>query len=43
MPVKYAMRDAFGVRDLVEDTKFTIRGKNYGIANNGISKQMRLS
>ncbi|KAJ5843660.1 uncharacterized protein N7525_001401 [Penicillium rubens] len=30
MPVKYAMRDAFGVRDLVEDTKFTIRGKNYG-------------
>lgn len=30
MPVKYALRDAFGVRDLVEDTKFTIRGKNYG-------------
>ncbi|CAG8892276.1 unnamed protein product [Penicillium egyptiacum] len=24
------MRDAFGVRDLVEDTKFTVRGKNYG-------------
>ncbi|KAJ5189167.1 Organic solute transporter Ost-alpha [Penicillium cf. griseofulvum] len=30
MPVKYALRDAFGVRDLVEDTKLTIRGKNYG-------------
>ncbi|OQD71437.1 hypothetical protein PENPOL_c001G05745 [Penicillium polonicum] len=30
MPVKYALRDAFGGRDLVEDTKFTIRGKNYG-------------
>ncbi|QQK40691.1 Transmembrane protein [Penicillium digitatum] len=30
MPVKYALRDAFGARDLVEDTKFTIRGKNYG-------------
>ncbi|KAJ5164087.1 uncharacterized protein N7500_005917 [Penicillium coprophilum] len=30
MPVKYALRDAFGVRDLIEDTKLTIRGKNYG-------------
>ncbi|KOS43659.1 hypothetical protein ACN38_g5435 [Penicillium nordicum] len=30
LPVKYALRDAFGGRDLVEDTKFTIRGKNYG-------------
>ncbi|KAG0161033.1 hypothetical protein PDIDSM_8566 [Penicillium digitatum] len=30
MPVKYALRDAFGAGDLVEDTKFTIRGKNYG-------------
>ncbi|KAJ5513609.1 hypothetical protein N7463_003161 [Penicillium fimorum] len=30
MPVKHALRDAFGVRDLVEDTKLTIRGKNYG-------------
>ncbi|KGO69428.1 Organic solute transporter Ost-alpha [Penicillium italicum] len=30
MPVKYALRDAFGARDLIEDTKLTIRGKNYG-------------
>ncbi|RAH77924.1 DUF300-domain-containing protein [Aspergillus japonicus CBS 114.51] len=29
MPVKYALRDAFGVRDLIEDTKMTIRGDNY--------------
>ena len=29
MPVKYAMRDAFGGRDLIEDTKETFGGKNY--------------
>ncbi|KAJ5773910.1 hypothetical protein N7457_008806 [Penicillium paradoxum] len=29
LPVKYALRDAFGVRDLVEDTKLTLRGENY--------------
>jgi hypothetical protein len=29
MPVKYALRDAFGVRDLIEDTKQTLRGDNY--------------
>lgn len=29
MPVKYALRDAFGIRDLVEDTKETWRGKQY--------------
>ncbi|EXJ89094.1 hypothetical protein A1O3_02158 [Capronia epimyces CBS 606.96] len=29
MPVKYALRDAFGVRDLIEDTKETFRGKQY--------------
>ena len=29
MPVKYAMRDAFGVRDLVEDTKELMSGKHY--------------
>ena len=29
MPVKYALRDAFGPRDLIEDTKETIRGKHY--------------
>ncbi|KAJ5702125.1 hypothetical protein N7488_009673 [Penicillium malachiteum] len=29
MPVKYALRDAFGIRDLVEDTKITFRGDNY--------------
>jgi Domain of unknown function. len=27
MPVKYAIRDAFGIRDLIEDTKMTLRGK----------------
>lgn len=30
MPVKYAIRDAFGVRDLIEDTKQTLRRENYG-------------
>ena len=29
MPVKYALRDAFGVRDLIEDTKMTLRRSNY--------------
>lgn len=29
LPVKYALRDAFGTRDLVEDTKITLRGDNY--------------
>lgn len=29
MPVKYALRDAFGVRDLIEDTKETFGGKHY--------------
>jgi hypothetical protein len=29
MPVKYALRDSFGVRDLIEDTKQTLRGENY--------------
>ena len=29
MPVKFAMRDAFGPRDLIEDTKATFRGKHY--------------
>lgn len=29
MPVKYALRDSFGVLDLVEDTKITLRGENY--------------
>ena len=29
MPVKYAVRDAFGIRDLIEDTKDTFRGKLY--------------
>ncbi len=29
MPVKYALRDAFGPRDLIEDTKETFRGKKY--------------
>ncbi|KAL6237348.1 hypothetical protein BDW75DRAFT_204467 [Aspergillus navahoensis] len=29
LPVKYALRDAFGAKDLIEDTKMTIRGENY--------------
>jgi len=29
MPVKYAVRDAFGVRDLIEDTKETFGGNQY--------------
>lgn len=30
MPVKYAVRDSFGIRDLIEDTKETFGGQNYG-------------
>ncbi|KAK1759329.1 organic solute transporter Ostalpha-domain-containing protein [Echria macrotheca] len=30
MPVWYAVRDAFGVRDLIEDSKETFRGDKYG-------------
>lgn len=30
MPLPYAFRDAFGVRDLIEDSKETFRGDNYG-------------
>ncbi len=30
MPVKYAVRDAFGIRDLIEDTKETFGGQKYG-------------
>lgn len=30
MPVKFAMRDAFGVRDLIEDSKETFTGDKYG-------------
>lgn len=29
MPIKYALRDAFGVRDLIEDTKETFSGNKY--------------
>lgn len=29
MPVKYALRDAFGIRDLIEDTKETFVGGHY--------------
>lgn len=29
MPVKYAIRDAFGIRDLIEDTKETFSGTTY--------------
>ena len=29
LPVKYAMRDAFGAQDLIQDTKETFGGKNY--------------
>ncbi|KAK1985808.1 organic solute transporter Ostalpha-domain-containing protein [Colletotrichum cereale] len=30
MPVKFAMRDAFGIRDLIEDSKETFTGDKYG-------------
>ncbi|KAL7949959.1 organic solute transporter Ostalpha domain-containing protein, partial [Trichoderma barbatum] len=30
MPLNYAFRDAFGVMDLIEDSKETFRGDNYG-------------
>lgn len=30
MPVGHALRDAFGIRDLIEDSKDTFRGDNYG-------------
>ncbi|RKF72278.1 Transmembrane protein 184-like protein [Golovinomyces cichoracearum] len=29
MPIKYALRDALGIRDLIEDTKETFSGKKY--------------
>ena len=29
MPVKYAIRDAFGIRDLIEDTRESFTGKHY--------------
>ncbi|KAJ5125608.1 hypothetical protein N7448_004927 [Penicillium atrosanguineum] len=29
LPVKYALRDAFGPLDLMEDTRITLRGENY--------------
>lgn len=29
MPVIYALRDAFGIRDLIEDSKITFKGKGY--------------
>ncbi|TKW57875.1 Transmembrane -like protein C30D11.06c [Colletotrichum tanaceti] len=30
MPVKFALRDAFGIRDLIEDSKETFTGDKYG-------------
>jgi hypothetical protein len=30
MPLNYAFRDAFGIRDLIEDSKETFRGDSYG-------------
>ena len=29
MPIRYALRDAFGIRDLIEDTKLTFAGNHY--------------
>ncbi|OJJ47227.1 hypothetical protein ASPZODRAFT_132192 [Penicilliopsis zonata CBS 506.65] len=29
LPVKYALRDAFGIRDLIEDSKMTFKGETY--------------
>ncbi|KAF3942319.1 hypothetical protein ABW19_dt0206663 [Dactylella cylindrospora] len=33
MPVQYAFRDAYGIRDLIHDTKVTFRGKGYEYRN----------
>lgn len=30
MPLGHALRDSFGIRDLIEDSKVTFRGDNYG-------------
>ncbi|KAF4971765.1 hypothetical protein FZEAL_9756 [Fusarium zealandicum] len=30
MPLNHAFRDAFGIRDLIEDSKMTFRGDSYG-------------
>lgn len=30
MPIQHALRDSFGIRDLIEDSKETFRGDNYG-------------
>lgn len=30
LPIRYALRDAFGIRDLIEDTKLTFAGDHYG-------------
>jgi hypothetical protein len=30
MPVQYAVRDAFGIRDLIQDSKETFKGDKYG-------------
>ena len=30
MPLLYALRDSFGIRDLIEDSKQTFKGDNYG-------------
>ncbi|TLS28616.1 hypothetical protein PpBr36_01255 [Pyricularia pennisetigena] len=30
MPVKFALRDSFGIRDLIEDSKETFKGDKYG-------------
>ena len=29
MPVRFALRDSYGIRDLIEDTKHTFRGEHY--------------
>ncbi|KAF3904883.1 hypothetical protein ABW20_dc0107059 [Dactylellina cionopaga] len=33
MPVQYALRDAYGIRDLIHDTKLTFGGKGYEYRN----------
>lgn len=30
MPLRHALKDSFGIRDLIEDSKETFRGNNYG-------------
>ncbi|KAF8876937.1 organic solute transporter Ostalpha-domain-containing protein [Infundibulicybe gibba] len=51
MPISYAFRDAFGIRDVVEDTKATLRGEGMdyrefepseGFMHQGVGRERRI-